>query len=352
MRNTCSWIIRSLVVSVSISTAARAADIGEKAPSLKGVKQWINGDAVEPASGDGKTIYVVEFWATWCGPCRVTIPHLNKLQEQLKDRNVVIVGVTTEDENTVRPFVNELKMGYLVALDTDKTTEQTWMKDVEGIPHAFVVGKDGRILWSGHPMDGLDAVLNDVLEGRFDPEKLKARRDNEAQLMSFLQAGDFSKASQTLDRLLADDSKNMELSQMKAGLLFQTGDFAGLKAHYQGMLKTFDDSAQDLNQLAWMLVAPSPMPLGARDIGVAWAAARRAALLSERKDASILDTLALVLLNLGLTDDAIATQEEAIRKSTDAGEQAELKRTLDYFKDVKRTAADAARELDTNKETP
>ena len=135
MRNTCSWIIRSLVVSVSISTAARAADIGENAPSLKGVKQWINGDAVEPASGDGKTIYVVEFWATWCGPCRVTIPHLNKLQEQLKDRNVVIVGVTTEDENTVRPFVNELKMGYLVALDTDKTTEQTWMKDVEGILH-------------------------------------------------------------------------------------------------------------------------------------------------------------------------------------------------------------------------
>ena len=352
MRKHIRWMARSLALAALFAAAAPAADIGEKAPSLKGVKQWINGAAVEPAEGDGKTIYVVEFWATWCGPCRMTVPHLNKLQERLKDRGVAIVGVTTEDEATARPFINELKMSYLVALDTDKTTEETWMKDVEGIPHAFVVGKDGQILWTGHPMDGLDAVLDDVLEGRYDPAKIKARRDNEAQLMQFLQSGDFPKAGQALDRLLADDPKNMELSQMKAGLLFQTGDLAGLKAHYQGMLKTFEDSADNLNQLAWMLVAPSPMPLAARDIGVAWAAARRAAVLSERKDPSILDTLGLVMFNLGLIDAAIATQEEAIGKAADAGERTELQRTLDYYKDAKRTAADAARELDANPEAP
>lgn len=341
-----------LAICAALAASALAVEIGEKAPTLKGVKQWINGAAVEPAEGDGKTVYVVEFWATWCGPCRMTIPHLNQLHEQLKDRGVVIVGVTTEDEATVRPFLEQMKMSYLVAVDSDNTTSETWMKDVDGIPHAFVVGQDGAVLWAGHPMDNLDGVLKDVLEGRYDPEKVKVRRANESELMEALQRGDLRGAGQALDQMLADDPRNMELAQMKAGLLFQAGDHAALKEHYRSMLKTFEDSAEHLNQLAWMLISPSPLPLAARDIGVAWEAARRAAALSERKDASILDTLALVMFNLGLTEAAIATQEEAVGKAGDAAERAELQRTLDYFRDAKRTAEAAARELEEEKKQP
>lgn len=352
MRTTIARFGLGLAIGVALAGATLAVEIGEKAPTLKGVKQWINGTPVEPAEGDGKTVYVVEFWATWCGPCRVTIPHLNKLYEQLKDRGVVIVGVTTEDEATVRPFLEQMKMSYLIALDTDDTTAETWMKDVDGIPHAFVVGTDGTVLWAGHPMDNLDSVLREVLEGRYDPEKVKARRANESELMEALQRGDLRGAGQALDRMLAEDPRNMELAQMKAGLLFQTGDHAALKDHYRGMLKTFWDSPEQLNQLAWMLISPSPLPLAARDIGVAWDAARRATVLSERKDASILDTLALVMFNLGLTDAAIATQEEAVGKAGDVTERAELQRTLDYFRDAKRTAEAAARELEEEKKQP
>ncbi len=316
-------------------------DIGDRAPTLKGVKQWLNGPAAEPAEGDGKTVYVVEFWATWCGPCRTTIPHLNQLHKKLKDRGVVIIGVTTEDEATARPFMEKMNMSYRVALDTDRTTEETWMKDVEGIPHAFIVDRGGRVIWAGHPMDGLEQTLDDVLEGRFDPEKLRRQRADEAELMRALQTGEIARASATLDRLIAADSKNMELAQLKAGLLFQSGDLEGLKAHYQSVLKTFHDSAEGLNELAWMQVAPSPMPLAARDMGVAWAAARRAVELSERKDAAILDTLALVLFRLGLHDAAIATQEEAIQRASNAEERAELTHTLEHFKTSREIAAEA-----------
>ncbi len=327
------------------AVAASALEVGDPAPTLKGVKQWLNGDAVEPAAGGGKTIHVVEFWATWCGPCRTTIPHLNELHENLKDRGVVFVGVTEEDEETVRRFTDKIPMRYRIALDTERTTAETWMADVEGIPHAFIVGPDGKVAWAGHPMDGLEETLRAMLDGTFDPDQARRQRADEQELMGALQAGDLAKAVVVVDRLLAADPLNFEMAQMKAGLLFQTGNLEGLKAHYQSLLKAYRDSAEQLNALAWMQVAPSPMPLHARDLGVAWAAARRAAALSERKDAAILDTLALVLFNLGLTDAAIATQTEAVERASNAEEREEVRRALEYFKTAKALAEEAVRTL-------
>ena len=344
------WLFAVVMAALVFGTIRLyALEIGDKAPTLKGVKQWLHGPAAEPAEGDGKTIYVVEFWATWCGPCRTTIPHLNRLHEKLKDRGVAFIGVTMEDEATVQSFLKDVPIAYRVALDTERTTENTWMKDVEGIPHAFVVDREGRVIWSGHPMDGLDQTLEDVLEGRFDPEKLRRRRESEARLMSALQTGDLAGATEIVNRMIEADPRNMELAQLKAGLLFQAGDLAGLKAHYQAVLQTFKDSAEDLNELAWMQVGPSPMPLAARDLGVAWAAARRAVELSERKDASILDTLAMVFFRLGLHEAAIATQEEAIARAANPEERAELTRTLEHFQAACDVAAEVSRALKEEK---
>jgi thiol-disulfide isomerase/thioredoxin len=142
---------------------ATSAKRGDAAQALTGL-EWVKGGPVELKAG---TVYVVEFWATWCPPCRVSIPHLTELQHKYKDRNVVIVGISTEKPSVVKPFVEQKgnEMDYVVAVDTTGTVSRAYM-DAFGrntIPSAFVVGADGKVAWVGHPMDNMDAVLEQLL---------------------------------------------------------------------------------------------------------------------------------------------------------------------------------------------
>src|ERR1043166_6400319 len=91
---------------------------GDPAPPLK-VTKWITGQEVS-AFATGK-IYIVEFWATWCGPCVVMMPHLGDMQEELGAKGVTIVGFTANDPNNsldqVVKFVDKRagKLGYAIA---------------------------------------------------------------------------------------------------------------------------------------------------------------------------------------------------------------------------------------------
>ncbi len=85
--------------------------------------KFVQGDAFE--IGGGK-VTVVEFWATWCPPCKVAIPHLNKLYvNKYKARGVQLVGVTKEDEGTVKPFIAERKAQFTYPVAIDGTGAST-----------------------------------------------------------------------------------------------------------------------------------------------------------------------------------------------------------------------------------
>ncbi|HOJ33751.1 MAG TPA: TlpA disulfide reductase family protein [Candidatus Hydrogenedentes bacterium] len=130
--------------------------VGDPAPPLK-VSEWVKGDAVDLEAQKGKSAVVVEFWATWCPPCRASIPHLTQLQAKYKDRGIVIVGISSEDKGTVKEFVEKAgdKMVYHVAVDDNGKTEEAYMEasGAQGIPHAYIIGKDGKIVWEGHPLE-------------------------------------------------------------------------------------------------------------------------------------------------------------------------------------------------------
>jgi thiol-disulfide isomerase/thioredoxin len=144
--------------------------IGDPAPTLKATK-WLQGEEVKKFE-PGK-IYVVEFWATWCGPCIAAMPHLAELQAQYKDKGITVIGFTNADPNNSEEKVVEFvkkrgpELKYTFAYADDSTTLDSWMKAAgrTGIPCTFVVDKAGRIAYIGHPMTYLDMVLPKVVAG-------------------------------------------------------------------------------------------------------------------------------------------------------------------------------------------
>src|SRR5690348_15418337 len=84
-----------------------AADLGDPAAEIK-IAHWVKGEPVHVAAGGDHNIYVVEFWATWCPPCRASIPHLTELQRRFRDQKLIMVGITDEKEATVAPFVKQM----------------------------------------------------------------------------------------------------------------------------------------------------------------------------------------------------------------------------------------------------
>ncbi len=144
--------------------------IGDAAPKWK-VSNWLNGDEVKGYEKD--KVYVVEFWATWCGPCIKAMPHLEELYAENKAKGLVVIGMTTKDDDgndleAVTKFVESKKgkLNYPFAFCETRDTDKAFMGAAEedGIPCSFVVDQAGKIAYIGHPKH-LDAVLPKVLAG-------------------------------------------------------------------------------------------------------------------------------------------------------------------------------------------
>jgi thiol-disulfide isomerase/thioredoxin len=146
------FLMAAVLLSTSSATFARAQD--SKEPKEINAKGWINSEGVTLQKLKGKVV-IVEFWATWCPPCRASIPHLVELRDKLDKSKVEIIGLTDEPKSKIETFVKDMKMNYTVGYGS--TSGQAY--GVTGIPHAFVIGPDGKIAWDGHPMDAAMAPL-------------------------------------------------------------------------------------------------------------------------------------------------------------------------------------------------
>ncbi|OGK08012.1 MAG: hypothetical protein A2W80_15635 [Candidatus Riflebacteria bacterium GWC2_50_8] len=121
---------------------------------------WINTDGFKLSDHKDKVV-IVEFWATWCPPCRTSIPHLKTLYSEYKDKGVMLVSLSQEPADTINEFNKKAGMNWVIGAESTSGADY----GVSGIPTAFIV-VDGKIAWNGHPMGGLDAELKKIVEAR------------------------------------------------------------------------------------------------------------------------------------------------------------------------------------------
>lgn len=330
------------VLAVALSAASLWAQeaklkVGDPAPALAPAK-WLKGEPVKEFK-KGR-IYVVEFWATWCGPCKASIPHLSELQQQYRDVTFIGQDCWERDQAGVPAFVKEMgdKMSYRVALDdvaevkTGKMAE-TWMTAAGrgGIPCAFVVGKDTKIAWIGHPMM-LDAILKDVVAGKFDPKKAAAREEAQKSIATAYRAGGAEKALEALDQAAkADKDLGEEMAPTRFRLLLDLRRYPEAYQAAKGILTTHRAQAEVLNEVAWAIVDPAGK-VETKDLDLAERLAVQANNASQGKKPEILDTLARVYFCKGQVDKAIAVQTQAVQKADNDQFRAALQKTLYEYK--------------------
>jgi thiol-disulfide isomerase/thioredoxin len=148
--------------TIAVKAKSASPKLGEAPPPVE-AQAWLNWSGKEAPSLEslkGKVV-VVEFWATWCAPCVAGIPHLNELHEKHAKEGLVILSLTDQSRSHVEEFVGKRQMKYTIGVKSE--TGDAY--GVSGIPHAFVVGRDGKLLWHGHPADKqFDATIAEALK--------------------------------------------------------------------------------------------------------------------------------------------------------------------------------------------
>lgn len=148
-------ILVSLVpLSVSAKQIWAKSFLGKKAPELI-VEKWLT---PEPKTA-GKFV-LIDFWATWCPPCREAIPELNNIYHKLGDK-VCVIGISDELEEKVKALVSP-KIDYVVAIDTNKRTKSA--VEVRGIPHVLLIDPKGIVRWEGFPLLEGDELTLQVVQ--------------------------------------------------------------------------------------------------------------------------------------------------------------------------------------------
>lgn len=376
--------------------------IGSKAPSID-VEHWVsqgNGRFDKVTSFEPGKVYVIEFWATWCGPCIASMPHLAELQERFADKGVQLVSISDEDLDTVQSFLDrpvqnrrasdsdgesestkltygKLTSVYSLTTDPDRSVHRDYMEAAgqNGIPTAFIVGKDSRIEWIGHPMK-MDLPLEQVVEGTWDRESARQQILAEQQkgliatkINKAMRSGDAASAlgiiddairdypndSQLIDYLkrarvqvqlfpiaqLARSGKNEEalsqLAELKKSSPEQASSFVEFELSVLLNANMHDQAAMvldelavnesnplKLNQITWMIYEMSKEDNGFSEklLASAIAAAKKATELIPDEGA-VLDTYAHLLHRSGKLDDALAAQAKAVKLAGESNPEAQ-----------------------------
>jgi cytochrome c biogenesis protein CcmG, thiol:disulfide interchange protein DsbE len=129
------------IASTLFSQLASAVEVGQAAPSFE-VPAW-KGDATSLKQYQGKVV-LLDFWASWCGPCRQSFPLFNQLYKDLREKDFVILAVNIdEDQKDALKFLEEVPVDFTIGFDPKGKIPEIY--GLTGMPTSYVIGKDGKI---------------------------------------------------------------------------------------------------------------------------------------------------------------------------------------------------------------
>ena len=275
--------------------------VGDPAPALKATK-WLQGTEVK--SFDKGHVYVVEFWATWCGPCIVMMPHMSDLQQEFKGKATLISFTTIDKQNPaekVAAFVEKRgpKLKYSFAASDTPETNDAWMmaSGQSGIPCCFVVDKDTKIAFIGHPMF-LDVVLPKVVAGTWAKDDLAALEKIKEEVNDvFKSLGGDAEAS--LKALAEFEKNNPKLAGIpyfinpKLGALLKTKKTAEARAFAEAVVAKATKQSDPIPLQMVSAILRSPAAGGEKEsLALAVKSAEALLKVSGEKDAVALVSLA------------------------------------------------------------
>ena len=345
------WFTAALCAAMLIGISGNANETlkpGAKAPALD-VEHWVsngNGKFKKITEFESGKVYVVEFWATWCGPCIASMPHLKELQERYADKGLQIISISDEDMDTVEEFLQrevrggdgetyaELTSAYCLTTDPDNSSHEAYMEAAgrNGIPCAFVIGKQGDLELICHPME-LDEPLELILAGKWDRDEYEAaqkkKKSAERKMMRELQTKmrevaelmrekDADGAIKIVDELIKKYESHPVAEQLKASRV-QMAIMGGGKRGAKALIDFANSSKKNsdmLNQIAWSVVE---MKQAGEEVDEAvLAAAEKVAKMAvdaEPESGAILDTYAHLIYMNGNLDKAIEVQKKAVENA-------------------------------------
>jgi len=348
-----------------LALATDLLTIGSDAPALD-VEHWVQ-------NGEGKfgkvtkfekdKVYVVEFWATWCGPCVASMPHIVETQKKYAEKGVQIISISDEPKDTVEEFLDrkvprsekemtfrDLTKSYCLTTDPDGSSNESYMQAAgqNGIPCAFIVGKDGKIEWIGHPME-MDDPLKSVVDGKWDrkafAEEFKEKQEMDALQMKvqrevggLLRDKDFKGALAKFDELtggIKNAEMKMQFTMMKLRLhQIANSDSSEVAKTLKDALAQASANPMMANQVAWTIWEMTEQGQIKKDkelLAEALKVAQSAASKQEGQvKAATLDTVAHIHYGLGNLDEAIKAQKEAVAI---VGDEPEIKGFLEELQE-------------------
>jgi cytochrome c biogenesis protein CcmG/thiol:disulfide interchange protein DsbE len=140
------WPSDTSTFEAELSAAATAGcDADAKAAQTHFTLKDVNGKDVRLSDFKGKVV-LLNFWATWCGPCKVEIPAFVELQDKYRDQGVVFLGFSVDDTvDKLKPFIAQYKINYPILLGDGREDVQEAFGPIWGIPVTVIVGRDGKV---------------------------------------------------------------------------------------------------------------------------------------------------------------------------------------------------------------